>query len=996
VRAAVPVSPERIPVDITETPNWVVWRYVIRDNKWTKPPFDAKTGGNAKSTDPSTWTTFGQALQMYTDNVGFDGQTYYAGIGFVLTKDGGHCAVDLDHCITDGVVEPWAQKIADDLRSYTETSPSGEGLRILVRGVLPDGRRKKGSIEAYSESRYVTITGSVLPGSTNRVEDRAAELAAFHAQYLVGRTAEEAPDSKTNNRSVVVVAPATMDLAPSGLTDGRLLERAMAAKNGAAFMRLWEGDWSAYPSHSEADLTLCADLAFWSGDMEQTDRLFRASGLFREKWDASHYADGSTYGMGTIATAFTGKTDFFSPQTLMPTRARALGKREVDTEGRDPRGAPDGKLSAADLIIRLAQDSGAEFFRDQRNSLYVAFDNALGRREVSGLATPSFGRWLTLLYYNQVGRAARPEAVKGARAHLEALAQYEGAVHPLSLQIARAEDDSIYVDLGDWRAVRVTADGWSAEDRPPVLFRRYSHMAIHPEPRRGGRLDEIFAFLNLKSDVERTLFLAYLVAALVPGLPTPVLIATGEKGTAKTTSFRLVSRLVAPSIMETLGKVDRIEEFNRQAAHARALFFDNLTVLQDWLSDALCRVVTGDAWSKRELYTDDDDVIHAYRRLAGINSIAGVADKADLLDRAIIIRPPFIPEDQRREESEFWADFELRRPYIFGALLDTLSAAMREYPGVQLTCLPRMADFARWGCATMRALGRPDEDFLNAYQENVSSQNEEALEASPVAQAILLLVQGQDYWEGTAAQLHSCLSALAMQYRIPTDVPSWPRDARKLGARVTEVAGTLRSRGVTAAKAGRTNAGAKWVVTRVDRGRVSSLSGPVSSLTSTVSSLQSGLFSSQNHASDAESDDSDDRMGASLVFDPKRKEEGIGGPTPPTIVVVEGGTEPPKLSARSSPLPATGPPNTTSVAETVDDDESTELIAWLHAASLPTEPFDLSPGAKVAIPDKFYLGLRDALTQGPGGSRWRRDALRDAGRLKQIVDASDQSGEVAA
>jgi hypothetical protein len=756
--------------------------------------------------------------------------------------------------------------------------------------VLP-ADRKQGKIEAYSKSRFFTVTGAILPEASTGVEERAVEIAAFYAEHLVEH--QNVRTTTDNNHSGVVLPHLPFDLVPSGVSDGDLLKLARAAKNCAGFNRLWDGDWaSTYKSQSEADLALCSELAFWSGDMQQTDRLFRASGLYRPKWQNRHSkVDGTeiTYGQATIMRAFAGKKDFYSPpqpialmtQNSPPLRISSPpmsegqldARGQADVEGSTQTASPP-KMNQADLLIKLAKQAGAEFFRDQRNSLYFAFINQRGRREVSAMATPSFGRWLTKVFHDRLGNVPKTESVKSARVYLEAHAQFGGVVHPLSLQIARSEDESIYVDLGDWRAVRVTADGWTVEDRPPILFRRYAQMAIHPEPKRGGNLNEIFDFMNLDSDAARTIFLAYLIAAQVPDVATPVLIATGEKGTAKTTFFRLVSRMVAPTITETLGKVDRIDEFNRQAAHARALFFDNLTSLPEWLSDALCRVVTGDAWTKRELYTDDDDVIHAYRRLAGINSIAGVADKADLLDRSIIIRPPFIPEHKRREEAEFWAAFENRRPYILGALLDTLSAAMREHPGVQLTEHPRMADFAGWGCATMRALGRRDEEFLEAYKENVGSQDEEAVEASPVAQAVLLLAAEVPHWEGTAAQLHSRLSSIATPNRIPIDVPSWPRDARKLGTRVTEITGTLRSHGVTAARVGKTNTGAKWVVIRDDGVGVSSHSGSVSSLSSTVSSRQNGLFSSQNHASGAKSDDSDDRMGASLVFRSQEKEEG--------------------------------------------------------------------------------------------------------------------------
>jgi len=172
---ALPVLAENIPADLTAADRAVCWRYTWKGT-WDKPPL---TIGNtaASSTDPSTWSAFDDALAAYQDGAhGFDG------IGVALSADDDLVGIDLDHCRDPktGVIEESALQIVRLINSYTEVSPSGTGLRILLRGALPAHGRKKGRIETYQDRRYLTITGQHLKGTPRTIETRPAELLAFH------------------------------------------------------------------------------------------------------------------------------------------------------------------------------------------------------------------------------------------------------------------------------------------------------------------------------------------------------------------------------------------------------------------------------------------------------------------------------------------------------------------------------------------------------------------------------------------------------------------------------------------------------------------------------------------------------------------------------------------------------------------------------------------------------------------------------------------------
>jgi putative DNA primase/helicase len=294
-----------VPAELTSRRQWVDWRWQrSAGGRLTKVPYSPRTGQLASSTDPETWGTFEEAKAADEAMAGT------GGIGFVLNGDG-IVGVDLDHCIdTEGKFAPWAQGIIQRLDSYNEISPSGRGVHILIRGVLPSrGRRKRylgegsgedgrrSAIEIYDRARYFAMTGRRLWDRPETIRERRVELQAVYAEYLADRGASN------GTRATNGTAPADGDPA-AGLVDTELIEKAACAENGEKFQRLWRGDIEGYGSQSEADLALCRIFHFWTrGDACRIDRLFRQSGLMRAKWDEKHFADGRTYGEGTIARA---------------------------------------------------------------------------------------------------------------------------------------------------------------------------------------------------------------------------------------------------------------------------------------------------------------------------------------------------------------------------------------------------------------------------------------------------------------------------------------------------------------------------------------------------------------------------------------------------------------------------------------------------------------------------------------------------------------------
>lgn len=317
-----------IPAALVEREQWVCWREEDRDGKPTKVPVMPTSGAFASTTDPDTWTGFETALEFL--------ETGEAdGVGFVFSEDDPIVGVDLDDCREPetAAVDSPAQDIIERLDSYTEVSPSGTGFHVLVAGVLPDGRNRRGSVELYDSARFFTVTGDHVDGTPARVARRQDALDAIHRDYVQDDEQGTAdPGSPPAGGGAAHADPGSDAV---DLEDTEVLENARTAENGEKFEQLWTGSTAGYDSHSEADMALCCLLAFWTaGDRSQIDRLFRQSGLMRGKWDEVHYADGSTYGEKTVERATATVTDYYDPDAATPSDpSQALDDGASDKEG---------------------------------------------------------------------------------------------------------------------------------------------------------------------------------------------------------------------------------------------------------------------------------------------------------------------------------------------------------------------------------------------------------------------------------------------------------------------------------------------------------------------------------------------------------------------------------------------------------------------------------------------------------------------------------------
>lgn len=288
--------------------------------------------------------------------------------------------------------------------------------------------------------------------------------------------------------------------------------------------------------------------------------------------------------------------------------------------------------------------------------------------------------------------------------------------------------------------------------------------------------------------------MVYLVSCFIPGFPHPIPYVYGPQGSAKSTISLIARKLVDPSKLEVLSMPKSPEELTQQLSHNYFLFYDNVSYISSEISDLLCRAITGSGFSKRRLYTDEDDVIFSILANVGINGINLSAAQPDLLERSLLLELESITSSNRREGGKLISEFMAERAKILGAIFRTLTKALTIKPDIEVAHLPRMADFTLYGCAIAEALGYSREKFLEAYNRNIESQNEEALESHIVATMIVSFMEDKDAWKGTASELLQAIHNLVPMEDLQDK--GLPKKASVLSRQINTLKSTLRSAGL--------------------------------------------------------------------------------------------------------------------------------------------------------------------------------------------------------
>jgi len=457
----------------------------------------------------------------------------------------------------------------------------------------------------------------------------------------------------------------------------------------------------------------------------------------------------------------------------------------------------DGKRrSQAARLVDYVCETEAKLFQDEFGEPF-AWLPVKDHREICCIRGKRFKRWASHLFWVKEKNTPSPTAISSALNTLEGMATEDGEKFTLHNRTAH-HSGTLWYDLSNeqWEAIRIDDRGWELVTAPPILFQRYSHQAPQVYPIKGGNVRDLLQFIRLAKKEQEVLLLVTLVASFIPDFPHPVFILYGDQGAAKTTLSKVLRHIIDPSQIKSLSMPNAPQELAQLLSHHYSAFFDNLSGLPEWASDALCRAVTGDGSSKRELFSNDEDVLYKFQRIIALNGINIVASKPDLLDRSILFKLERIPKRERKTEQAFWEEFDAALHGILGGIFKALSKAMDLRPGIKLQEAPRMADFTLWGCAIADAIGYTPREFLDAYYTNINEQHEEAIHENPVATVIMLLMEKDPQWEGTPTELLNCIEKIATEQKISINAKTWPKAPQSLTRRLNEVKTNLAEVGI--------------------------------------------------------------------------------------------------------------------------------------------------------------------------------------------------------
>lgn len=390
-------------------------------------------------------------------------------------------------------------------------------------------------------------------------------------------------------------------------------------------------------------------------------------------------------------------------------------------------------------------------------------------------------------YFRAKGRVAPQQALSDARATLEGFA-LEQEPTTLYQRVARHEG-ALWIDLGcaKGRVVKIEPGGWTVVDKAPVLFKRTPLTGALPTPDAAGVLSELWSWVHASSE-DRPLLAAYLVGSLIPDIAHPVLGLFGEQGSGKTTALKAVVLTVDPGPVPYRKPPRDADSWVTAASGSWVVALDNVSHVPDWLSDTLCRAVTGEGDVRRRLYSDSELATFAFRRVIALTGIDLGSLNGDLADRLLPVHLDVISESERREETSMWGEaWTEAHPRIFGAVLNLAADVLSILRTTQLARMPRMADFARVLHAVDQLLGTAGLDRYLGAQGRLAI---DTLSGDDFITAVTEAIT--ERFEGTAAELLTKVTPKDDSWRRPR---GWPVNARLVTQRLRRQAPVLRKLG---------------------------------------------------------------------------------------------------------------------------------------------------------------------------------------------------------
>jgi energy-coupling factor transporter ATP-binding protein EcfA2 len=449
------------------------------------------------------------------------------------------------------------------------------------------------------------------------------------------------------------------------------------------------------------------------------------------------------------------------------------------------------KISVSAELVIIAE-AEFEIVKGMNNEFYAYPKSGPRVCKTLSDSNNSLASDLRAKYFNIYSKVPRKSQLEEA---VEILKIHSDAQEPVEIHIRFAFfEHKIYVDLGSvtGQAIEIDSTGWRVVDVPPVYFRRTRLTSALPIPETGGNINTLFEIINVPANLQ-DLLVGWLVTCCFEKIPKPILALDGEQGSGKSNTTTAINRLLDPSIAILKGAPESTSDWLMIAQAAYVVSLDNISRLTPQFSDALCRACTGESKVGRELYTNEDVLVHSFRRVVILNGINLSDTRDDLSDRLLPIPLPVIEGRKKRYEADLENLWLLEYSKLSGALYDLCSVVLREMENTQVEELPRMADFARILATLDRELGTTS---LNDYMDMIQNAAATIIDNDPFLKSLEESIHVT--WKGSANELKDHLSRVSVRIYDR----GYPQTAKAFTDKLKRSAPTLRKRG--------------WIVEKID------------------------------------------------------------------------------------------------------------------------------------------------------------------------------------
>lgn len=457
----------------------------------------------------------------------------------------------------------------------------------------------------------------------------------------------------------------------------------------------------------------------------------------------------------------------------------------------------ESKSSAATQLTELLLRSKSELWHTRDREPFASFTTPAGAVSHVSIYSGDFAEYAQRLFYLETGKAIASDAVKAAVNTVAAEAKHAGAEYQVYSRIAHLANE-VWIDLGDdtWQAVRIDQNGWAfvVSTRVPVKFRRTRSSRPLPRPEAGGSLDDLRVLFRMEDEDWQSL-VGWILGVFQPTGARAHLELIGQQGSGKSTLARCLIAMTDPVTIPGRS-LSKDEEALIIAVQGRTvLAFDNVSFLTPDMQDAWCRLSTGGGLGKRELHSDQEEVLIQAQLPILWTSIVPIASaRPDLQDRTTSVRLDALTDKEYRSEREIDDHFQSILPGLTGALYSLVSAALRNAKSMQIVRRPRLADFAEWVEAAGPELGWEPGSFINVMESSRLPASAQAVDSSPVGRLIIGFMKEQAEWHGQSSELLAALKNLADE-----DVRrqrSFPKDATRLSGQIRRLQRPLAEVGV--------------------------------------------------------------------------------------------------------------------------------------------------------------------------------------------------------